>query len=209
MVGNFANRGQVWSDTPLQVNAHDFRSDAECIASPYGIYEVGRNKGFVCIGTSSDTPEFAADAIREWWLHAREIYPCATKLLILADSGGSNGCRPRLFKQQIQERLADEFGLQITVCHYPTGTSKWNPVEHRLFSAISGNWAGVPLASLNLMVGLIKDTTNKAGLSVDAVVTEKTYLTGKRVTNREMKLLNIEHHNPCPQWNYTIRPRNE
>jgi hypothetical protein len=191
----------------LGVNAHDFRSDAKCIASPYGIYDLTRNAGFVFVGTSSDTPEFAVDAIREWWRRNRKHYPSAKQLLILADSGGSNGCRPRLFKKMLQDRMADEFDLEIQVCHYPSGASKWNPVEHRLFGPISKNWSGVPLNSLKLMLGLIRETTNDGGLTVSASLARKTYAKGKKVTNAEMEEIQITRHEVCPLWNYTISPK--
>jgi hypothetical protein len=207
LIGNFANRGQIWAKEPVRVNAHDFRSDAECIAAPYGVYDPKRNTGFVFVGTSSDTPEFSVDAICEWWRRNHRHYPGARKLLILADSGGSNGCRPRLFKAMLQQRLADHFGITVTICHYPTGASKWNPVEHRLFGPISNNWAGVPLTSLKLMVRLIRETRNSSGLRVQATTTQRGYKTKQRVSNQVMKTLRILHHQACPQWNYTISPR--
>jgi len=207
LIGNFANRGQIWTGDAIGVNAHDFRSDAECIAAPYGIYDVTRNTGFVFIGTSSDTPEFAVDAIRQWWLRNKKHYPRSRKLLILADSGGSNGCRPRLFKKMLQEKMADEFGIKVSVSHYPTGTSKWNPIEHKLFGPISNNWAGVPLTSLSLMIRFIRETKNKSGLSVSAILNRKTYSKGRKVSDREMIKLNIKKNEVCPKWNYSIMPR--
>lgn len=207
LIGNFANRGQTWAAEPIKVNAHDFPSDAKCRAAPYGVYDLTRNTGFVFVGTSSDTPEFAVAALREWWLRNREHYPEAKRILILADSGGSNSCRSRMFKKMLQETLADEFGLAVKVCHYPRGASKWNPVEHRLFSPISGNWAGVPLVSLKLLLGFIRKTTTAAGLRVNALLCRKKYRKGKKVSDREMSELLISRPEICPQWNYTIHPR--
>ena len=207
LIGNFANRGQLWSNAPLNVHAHDFRGDAECIAAPYGIFDPTRNSGFVFIGTSADTPTFAVDAVCCWWRCNQKHYSGAQKLLVLADSGGSNGCRSRVYKKMLQEKMADRFGIEVTVCHYPTGSSKWNPVEHKLFGPISGNWAGVPLRSLKLMVGLIKETTNDGGLTVGAKTTTKIYPKGIKVSNKEIKELALTHHDVCPKWNYTIRMR--
>ncbi|PZS03226.1 MAG: ISAzo13 family transposase [Chloroflexi bacterium] len=147
LVGNFKNAGRTWSREPEAVNVHDFPSAAECRAVPYGIYDVARNRGYVCVGSSGDTPAFAVDAIAHWWQdEGRVAYPKAEHLLILADGGGSNGYRPRAWKQQLQTTLSDHFGLTIEVCHYPTGCSKWNPIEHRLFGPISLHWAGIRCA---------------------------------------------------------------
>ena len=206
LVGNFGNGGQAWVEEPFEVNAHDFRTDALYKAVPYGLYDVLANKGHVVVGASSDTPAFAADAVTRWWVRCGcKRYRGAGALLLLADSGGSNGCRPRLWKQRLQV-LADWYGLEVTVCHYPRGGSKWNPVEHRLFSQISRNWAGIPLRSRELMLALIRGTATSAGLSVTAEWTEEKYARGVKVTDAEMADLNIERHDICPQWNYTIRP---
>jgi hypothetical protein len=208
LVGNFGNGGQAWVGEPFEVNAHDFLSDALCRAVPYGLYDVLANRGHVVVGTSSDTPAFAADAVARWWVRfGCKRYRGAGKLLILADSGGSNGCRPRLWKQRLQVQVADAYGLDVTVCHYPRGASKWNPVEHRLFSQISRNWAGVPLRSRELMLALIRGTRTSAGLSVTAEWTDREYARGVKVTDAQMAQLNIERHDLCPQWNYTIKPR--
>ena len=145
LVGNFKNGGRAWCLEAEAVNLHDFPQDALGRAVPYGIYDVAHNQGFICVGQSADTPEFAVAALVTWWEQAgRAAYPNATKLLILCDAGGSNGCRPRAWKQHLQEQVSDRFGLEVTVCHYPTGCSKWNPIEYRLFSPISLNWAGTP-----------------------------------------------------------------
>jgi hypothetical protein len=208
LVGDFANPGQVWVQEPIAVNAHDFKSDAQCRAVPYGLYDVLANRGHVVVGTSSDTPAFAVDAIVRWWVRCGcKRYRDAGELLILADSGGSNGCRPRLWKQRLQVLMADAYGLDVTVCHYPRGASKWNPVEHRLFSQISRNWSGVPLSSPEVMLSLLRGTRTQAGLTVTAEWTEQRYRRGAVVTDAQMDRLKVEPHSTCPQWNYTIKPR--
>lgn len=208
LVGNFCNGGRAWVEEPAEVNAHDFRTDALCRAVPYGLYDVLANQGHVVVGTSSDTPAFAVDAVVRWWVRCGcKRYRGAGELLILADSGGSNGCRPRLWKHRLQGLMAAAYGLEITVGHYPRGASKWNPVEHRLFSQISRNWAGVPLRSPGLMLSLIRGTETTSGLTVTAEWTEQRYQRGVAVTDAQMEALNIDHHDVCPQWNYTIKPR--
>ena len=207
LVGNFANGGAVWLEEPFEVNAHDFISDAVCRAVPYGLYDLLANKGHVVVGSSADTPDFAAEAVSRWWVRCGcKRYGAAGRLLILADSGGSNGCRPRLWKRRLQG-LADWYDLEVTVCHYPRGASKWNPVEHRLFSQISRNWAGVPLRTATVMLALLRGTGTAAGLEVTAEWLEGKYRRGVVVSDAEMAALNIEHHGPCAQWNYTIKPR--
>ncbi|WP_338030096.1 ISAzo13 family transposase [Fimbriiglobus ruber] len=208
LIGNFQQDGQTWCHEADEVNAYDFLSDAEGRATPYGIYLVQHDRGYVYVGESADTPEFAVDAIVSWWKsHGRRRFPDATKLLILADSGGSNGCRPRMWKRQLQERLADAFNLEVTVCHYPRGGSKWNPIEHRLFSFISINWAGKPLRSWLILLGYIQDTRTETGLQVKAVLLRGNYERGLKVTDHEMRKLRLRRHKTCPSWNYTIRPR--
>jgi DDE family transposase len=208
LIGNFKNAGQAWSLAPDVVNAHDFRQDSLGRAVPYGIYEPPRNRGTVCVGQSADTPRFAVAAIARWWQEeGRAAYPGAERLLILADAGGSNGCSPRLWKQQLQEHLCDRFGLSVTVGHYPTGCSKWNPVEHRLFSQISGNWAGKPLRSWATLLACLRGTTTTTGLQVRAYLDPGAYPTGETASAAEMASLNLERHAVCPTWNYTIRPR--
>lgn len=210
LIGNFKNKGQTWVAEPIEVNAHDFPQDALCKAAPYGVYDMGRNHGFVHVGISSDTPQFAVESIRKWWLdYGSKHYRKADELLILADSGGSNGYRPRLFKKLLQDKIADAFNLKVTVCHFPRGASKWNPVEHRLFGPISCHWAGIPLRSLRLLLRLIRTTATDGGLKVYARLTRKKYRTGIRVSDVEMKSLNIRRHNICPQWNYTIEPHQQ
>lgn len=208
LIGEFKNAGQAWCQQAQAVNVHDFLSEALGRGVPYGIYDVQRNQGTVYVGQSADTAEFAVQAIGRWWQDdGQPAYPKATKLLILADAGGSNGCRSRLWKEQMQSQLSDTLGLAITVCHYPTGCSKWNPIEHRLFSQISINWAGQPLRSFETMLGLIRGTRTRTGLTVSAHLLEGVFETGKRVTDAVMKTLNITRHAICPQWNYTFRPR--
>ena len=169
LIGDFKNAGQAWCQQPEEVNVHDFLTDALGRAAPYGIFDLQRNEGAVYVGASADTSEFAVTAIAHWWADSgRLVYPQARHLLILADAGGSNGCRPRLWKAQLQSQLSDRLGLSVTVCHYPTGCSKWNPIEHRLFSQISLNWAGKPLRTFETMLGYIRGTTTTTGLRVTA-----------------------------------------
>lgn len=208
LIGNFKNSGATWSQEATAVNVHDFLQDALGRAVPYGIYEPLRNEGTVYVGQSADTPQFAADVIARWWQErGHQHYPQGQQLLILADGGGSNAYRSRLWKQQIQEQLCDRHGLTVTVCHYPTGCSKWNPVEHRLFGPISLNWAGKPLLTWETMLAYIRGTTTATGLAVHACLHKGVYNTGITVADAEMEALNIERHTVCPNWNYTLRPR--
>jgi hypothetical protein len=208
LIGDFKNAGRAWGRTPERVNAHDFEQDALGKAVPYGIYDVQHNQGTVYVGQSADTPTFAVDNIAHWCATERLArFPQATELLIEADSGGSNAARSRVWKQQLQEKVADRFGLTVTVCHYPTGASKWNPVEHRLFSEISKTWAGCPLRTFELALDYIRQTRTQTGLRVQAHLVTDHYATGVRVTDDQMDALNLQRHDVCPQWNYTIRPR--
>ena len=179
LIGNFQNAGRSWCRRAEEVNVHDFRQDALGRAVPYGIYDLNNNQAHVYVGNSADTPQFAVDAIAMWWeREGRVAFRGADKIVVLADAGGSNGYRPRLWKQQrssgpaepIQQQLADRLGLEVTVCHYPTGASKWDPIEHRLFGPISINWAGKPLRSFETMLAYIKGTTTETGLKVKAYV---------------------------------------
>jgi Rhodopirellula transposase DDE domain len=207
LVGNFKNPGAAWCGKAQRVNTYDFLNDAECRATPYGVYDLQRNRGMVAVGTSADTGQFAVDNIEHWWEHeGSEAYAKADKLLILADGGGSNGHRPRLFKSALQ-KFSNRSGLEITVCHYPTGASKWNPIEHRLFSQISINWAGKPLRTLLVMLALIRGVTTTTGLHVSAWLNPKTYEKKVKVSNAEMKALNLERLPICPKWSYIIRPQ--
>lgn len=208
LIGNFKHAGQAWGLAAEAVNTHDFPQDADGRAVPYGSYDLTHNHGTVYVGSSGDTPQFAVDAIARWWEErGRRVLLHAEQLLILADAGGSNGCRPRLWKAQLQVQLSDRLGLTVTVCHYPTGCSKWNPIEHRLFSHISLNWAGKPLRTWEVLLGYIRGTTTTTGLQVDAFRLEGQYETGQRVSDAAMEALNLTRHTVCPIWNYTIRPR--
>ena len=208
LVGNFKNAGQIWCQTAEEVDAHDFPHDALGRAVPYGIYDLRANRGTVYIGQSADTPRFAVDNLAHWCqTELRERYPQASKVLIEADSGGSNGARSRVWKQQLQVQIADALGVTVTVCHYPTGASKWNPIEHRLFSEISKTWAGCPLRSFELVQHYIADTSTQTGLRVRAHRVTKTYEKGVKVSDDELATLNVHTHAICPQWNYTIYPR--
>jgi len=208
-VGNFKNPGKTWrlKGCPTEVNVHDFHSLAKGTAIPYGTYDVGRNEGVVNVGISHDTAEFAVQSIYQWWvLCGRYHYRKAKRWLICADDGGSNASRCWAWKYHLQG-LADRLGLEISVCHYPTGTSKWNKIEHRLFSFISINWQGKPLTSYETVVNLIGSTTTREGLYVKAKLDKKQYLKGQKVTKRELEDLNITYGKANPQWNYIIRPR--
>jgi hypothetical protein len=206
LIGNFRNEGRVWCRSGPEVNAHDFLTDAQCRAVPYGLYDVVANRGHVVVGTSADTPALAVDALGQWWGRIGcKRYPGAATLLVLADAGGSNGCRPRLWKYRLQQ-LADRYGLVVTVCHYPTGASKWNPVEHRLFGPISTNWAGIPLNSPEVMLSCLRGTTTATGLRVTAQWHDRPYLKGVKVTNTQMASIQLMKHDACPQWNYSIAP---
>jgi hypothetical protein len=208
LVGNFQQRGRSWCRQAAAVNTHDFKREASGQAVPYGLYLLNRNRGYVRVGLSATTAEFAVDTIVSWWqAEGQRDFPRAPGLLILADGGGSNGCRPRLWKARLQTRLADRFGLEVTVCHYPTGASHYNPVEHRLFGPISVNWAGTPLRSLPLLLACIRGTQTTTGLRVKASLNRKRYQSKIKVSDQEMKSLNLKRHKVCPQWNYTIKPR--
>lgn len=208
LIGNFKNAGRGWCQQPEQVNGHDFLSQGLGRAVPYGIYDLRHNRGYVYVGRSADTPEFAVDAIVQWWeTEGKAAYPQADRLLILADAGGSNGARPRLWKQQLQQQVADRLGLTVTICHYPTGCSKYNPIEHRLFSFISINWAGKPLRTFETMLNCIRETTTTTGLKVKAFLMNRTYAKGQRITDAEMNTLNATRDAVCPNWNYTLQPR--
>jgi hypothetical protein len=206
-IGNFKNSGRRWCRSATDVNAYDFPTDAVAQAVPYGVYDPELHRGHVCVGTSGNTADLAVDGVRDWWRQkGKRKYWDATALLIEADGGGSNGSRSRVFKKRLQE-FADETGLAVTVCHYPPGASKWNPIEHRLFSQISATWAGIVLATLAVLTGLIRQTTTRTGLRVTARVMPKAYPTGRKVSAAEFKDIRLTRHETCPQWNYTIHPQ--
>ena len=208
LVGPFKNPGQVWSQEALPVNDHDFRSQAKGMAVPRGLYDLQANRGSVLVGTSHDTPQFAVEAIVQWWRdQGRRRYGQAPELLILADSGGSNGARCRLWKYALQQNLVDRFQLAVTVCHYPTGASKWNPIEHRLFSEISKHWAGQPLTDYPTIVRLISETRTQTGLRVSCALSTKSYPTKIKVSDKQMRELDLIKHPILPDWNYTLLPR--
>ena len=209
LVGNFENKGRQWrkAKEPERVNGHDFPAPSLPRAYPYGIYYPTFNRGFVNVGTDHDTAAFAVASIKGWWRHeGRRLYPGATRLLITADGGGSNGYRLRLWKLELQA-LADAARLTIAVCHFPPGTSKWNKVEHRLFSFISSNWRGEPLRDYETIVHLIAATTTAKGLSVTCRLDHRKYPTGRKVTDEEMATVLITPHTFHGEWNYVIRPR--
>ena len=209
LVGNFKNKGRRYCQDADEVNTYDFPSDAECRATPYGVFDQQANHALVSVGTSATTPQFAAASIRRWWgLFGKFRYPDARNLLVEADAGGCNGHRPRVWKWELQQ-LANDIGLSITVCHYPTGASKWNPIEHRLFSQISRNWEGHPLRSLKIMLAFICGTTTTKGLMVDAALDTAIYEKGVKVSDQEMATISLRRRRLCPDLTYTIRPNKQ
>ncbi len=210
-VGNFRNGGKTWrpKGQPMEVNVYDFPHLGIGPAIPYGAYDQQRNEGFVNVGTSHDTAEFAVESVRRWWRWiGRRGYPQAARLLLCADGGGSNGSRNRAWKYHLQQ-FADQSGLSITVCHYPPGTSKWNKVEHRMFSFISLNWQGKPLVSYETVINLIGATRTATGLRVKAKLDTRFYEAGVKITDAEMEQINLRTHRTNPEWNYTISSRSQ
>jgi len=209
LLGNFKNNGKEWQPKGqnTRVNVYDFKSLADGKAVPYGVYDVVKNAGFVNVGVDHDTASFAVESIRRWYQAiGKKLYPKQTELLITSDGGGSNGVKNRLWKRELQ-RLATETGLTITVTHLPPATSKWNKIEHRLFSFISINWRAKPLTSLETIIELLNHTTTKQGLTVQAIIDKNTYPTKIKVSDDEMKSLNITRDDFHGEWNYTIKPR--
>jgi hypothetical protein len=209
LVGAFKNGGRRWlpKGKADQVSVHDFPHLGKGKAIPYGAYDIARNRAVVNVGVTHDTAEFAVESIRRWWrLDGKRHYSGSRRLLICADSGGSNGSRPRAWKLQLQA-LSDETGMAITVCHYPPGTSKWNKIEHRLFSFISLNWKGKPLVNYETVVNLIGGTRTRTGLKVKAVLDANRYETGVAVSDEDIAQLRLKRHKVHPDWNYTISPR--
>jgi len=209
LIGNFDNKGRQWrkKKSPVPVNGHDFPDPSVPRAYPYGIYDLGRNTGFVNVGTDHDTGAFAAASIRGWWrFEGRRLYPKARRLLITADGGGSNGYRLRLWKWELQ-KLADATGLCLQVCHFPPGTSKWNKVEHRLFSFIASTWRGEPLRDYETVVRLIAGTTTAKGLTVTCRLDRRKYPAGRKVTDEQMARVHLIPQAFHGEWNYIIRPR--
>ena len=211
LVGNFKNAGREWQPQggPELVDVHDFPSDAVGKAIPYGVYDVAANDGFVNVGTDHDTPVFAVVSIETWWKRmGAKRYPEARELFITADAGGSNGYRSHAWKVELQQ-LADQLDMTIHVSHFPPGTSKWNKVEHRLFSFITMNWRGRPLRSFETVVNLIGNTTTQSGLVVQARIDRRKYPTGRKVPARELQSVNIDRNDFHGDWNYVISPRRE
>jgi transposase len=209
LIGQFHNSGREWhpQGQPEEVQVHDLPNEALGKVIPYGVYDEATNTGWVSVGVDHDTAEFAVETVRRWGLQmGRKAYPRAKRLLITADGGGSNGSRCRLWKVELQ-RLADETGLRISVCHFPPGTSKWNKIEHRMFCHITENWRGRPLVSREVVVNLIGHTTTKAGLAIRSVLDENSYPTGREVTAQQLESLAIKQDKFHGEWNYTIQPR--
>lgn len=207
LVGLFKNAGSCWEQKAVRVNDHDFRSLAEGIAIPYGIYDPLANRGAVFVGMSHDTPEFAVGSIEKWWrIDGQKRYPNCGRLAILADGGGSNGATCRAWKYGLQHELCQRHGLSVTVAHYPPGASKWNPIEHRLFSEISKNWSGRPLDSYETILKYIRTTRTSTGLRVRAQLVRRQYSKGIKIPDSEMRALPLEKHEPLPKWNYSLYP---
>jgi hypothetical protein len=209
LVGQFRNSGREWHPTgqPERVKVHDFPDEELGKVIPYGVYDMAANTGWVSVGVDHDTAEFAVETLRRWWRHmGHEAYPQATRLLLTADGGGSNGSRCRLWKVELQ-KLADESGLRISVCHFPPGTSKWNKIEHRMFCHITETWRGRPLVSREVVVTLIGHTTTKTGLEIRSALDENRYPTGREITDEQMEDLAITREKFHGEWNYTIKPR--
>jgi DDE family transposase len=208
VVGNLKNPGRTWrrKRKPIEVNMHDFPDPKKGKAVPYGVYDLGRNEAWVSVGISSDTAEFAVESIRRWWKRlGHGPYPKAKRLLITADSGGSNSSRSRLWKTELQ-KLSNQLGLEIEVCHFPPGTSKWNKIEHRLFCHVTRNWQGKPLESYEIIVNLIGSTQTSSGLKVYAKLDPNRYEKGREVTDDELATVNLKPAKFHGEWNYTIKP---
>jgi len=209
LVGDFKNGGREWRPrgTPEDVRVHDFQDKRLGKAIPYGVYDILNNQGWVSVGIDHDTAQFAANSIRRWWRKmGQRRFPRASELLITADGGGSNGHRSRLWKVSLQD-LADDLELKLLVCHFPPGTSKWNKIEHRMFSFISLHWKGEPLVSYETIINLISTTRTKTGLRVRAQLDPRDYEAGMKISDDDMKGLNLRSHRFHPEWNYTINPR--
>lgn len=208
-IGEYKNVGREWQkkQQPVKVNVHDFPDKELGKAIPYGVYDIGRNEGWVSVGVTHDTSEFAVETIRRWWFNmGRHVYPNAEKILITADGGGSNGSRVRLWKIELQ-KFANEIKKELHVCHFPPGTSKWNKIEHRMFCHITENWRGRPLTSRIAVVNLISNTRTQSGLSIQAEIDERRYETGKRVTDEELDALAVTRCDFHGEWNYFISPK--
>jgi len=216
LIGNFKNPGTRYKRMADLVNDHDFLTHALGKAALYGVYNQPHNRAFVSIGmflkenntiVSGDTPEFAVDSIERWLINdGAKTYSNIKEILILADAGGSNGYRTHMWKVGLQNTICNKYGIKVTVCHYPPGASKWNPIEHRVFSEISKNWKGTPLADYETVMKYTQTTKTKKGLEVNAILVDKKYIKGIKASNKDLKSLNIKHHDINPAWNYTISP---
>jgi hypothetical protein len=207
LIGNFKNPGVKWEQSAAAVNDHDFRTNAKGIGIPYGIYDTQANRGSICLGISHETSAFAVACLHRWWqTEGHKRYPNSNHILILADTGGSNGARRRAWKLELQRQLCDGLGLTVTVAHYPSGASKWNPIEHRLFSQVSRNWAAEPLDSYEKALKFIRTTTTTTGLRVTAHLDTNCYPTGVKVSKRDLAQISIRAKRVLPKWNYTISP---
>lgn len=206
-IGTFLNKGVCWTKLPIKVYDHDFSSLGSGVANSYGVYDLQANTGAFYVGLSYNTPAFAVDSIATWWdTVGQHQYPKAKELLILADSGGSNGYRSRAWKYFLQTQLSTYFGLNVTVAHYPTGASKWNPIEHRLFSEVSKRWAGIPLDSLETILNCYNTTTTKTELNVTGELMIRDYPRGIKISDQQMDQLHLKHNDTLPQWNYILKP---
>ena len=211
LVGAFANAGKTWrpKGEPEEVLVHDFIDPSLGRANPYGIYDIGRNEGWVSVGVDHDTASFATESISRWWQNMGSgAYPTASKLMITADGGGSNGSRIRLWKLGLQ-KLSNEIGIPITVCHLPPGTSKWNKIEHRMFSYITMNWRGRPLVSHEVIINSIANTKTTTGLKINAELDTNSYPLGVKVSDKELRQINIDPAEFHGEWNYTISPQHQ
>lgn len=207
LIGNFSNTGKKYEQYIEKTLVHDFKSSSIGVANPYGIWERFTNRGTVIIGTSKDTPEFAVDSIEMWLVKfAFSEYSNLKKLLILCDSGGSNGYRVSGWKYYLYHKICKVYGIKIDICHYPSGASKWNPIEHKLFCHISQNWAGVPLRTYETVINYINTTTTKNGLNVKAIKHDKNYETGQKFSKEQINSINIDRYEILPKWNYKIYP---
>ena len=207
LIGNFRNNGATWKETAVETLANDFRSDAEGMAIPYGLYDPEANRALVVVGTSRETPTFVVDCIVKWWqLEGSKRYPDSKRLLILADGGGGNRSACNVWRALLQRKLCSKYGLSVTISHYPPGASKWNPVEHRLFSRISANWQGEPLTSYEKALNFIRTTTTDTGLKVRAILNTRDYPKGVKLSADQAQDISVRRHRILPRWNYTITP---
>lgn len=207
-IGNYCNPGSTWRKDAYQTLDHDFPSTSSGKLIPFGIYDLQQNEGYIYCGTSVETSQFIVEALTWWWLEVGQFcYPDHSEILILCDSGGANGYRRHGWKWELQTQLIDSYKLKVTVCHYPSGASKWNPIEHRLFSFISLNWQGEPLTSYNKALEFIRSTTTSNGLKISAALLSNSYRKGIKVTKEQIASLNITRHQILPQWNYSLLPR--